>query len=73
MKYQDKFVIWLLKNLKTVYKEIDSQRNKCMNHFNDLKHFVNIIQGTFEGDDEYIKRVRLSIEHLIFSGGCHVL
>ena len=62
MKYQDKFVIWLLKNLKTVYKEIDSQRNKCMNHFNDLKHFVNMRQGTLEEDVGYIKLAKLAIK-----------
>ena len=41
---KEKDIIWLLKNLKTVSTVIDSVGNKCVNYFNSLKYFVNLIQ-----------------------------
>ena len=71
MKHRDKDVIWLLKNLKTVSTGIASLGNKRVSYFNALKCFVNMIQGTLEEDNRYIKQARSVIENLILVGGCH--
>ena len=44
-----------------------------MNYFNAQKYFVNMIQGTLEGEGGYIKWKSLSIETLTLAGGHHVL
>ena len=66
-------MIWILKNLKKVSTGIDSLGNKHVNYFNAIKYFVNIRQGSLEGDDSYIKRTRSEIENLILAGGFHML
>ena len=58
MKYKEKDVICILKNLKTVSTGIYPLGNKSVNYFNALKYFVNMRQGPLEGDDGYIKRAR---------------
>ena len=72
-KHKDKDVIWILKNLKTVYTGIESLGNKLVNYLSSLKYFVKIIQGPSEGEDEYIKWSRSKIETLILDVGSYVL
>ena len=73
MKQNEKDIIWLLKNLKTVSTGIESMGNKRVNYFDALKYFINMRQGPLEGDDGYIKRSRSAIETSILAGGCHTL
>ena len=73
VKHNEKYLIWLLKNLKKVYKGIDSLGNKGENYFNALKYFVKMIHGPLGRDNGYTKRARLTIETLILYGGHHVL
>ena len=47
---QGKYVIWILKNLKTVSTGIDSLGNKCVKHFIAIKYFVNMRKVPLEGD-----------------------
>ena len=65
VKYKEKYVIWLLKNPKTVYTGIYYLVNKRANYFNAIKSFVNIRQGPLEVDDGYIKWAILEIETFI--------
>ena len=69
LKHKEKYGICFLKNPKTVSTVIDLLCNKCVNY----QYFVNMRQGTLEGDDRYIKWVTLAIETLILDGGFHVL
>ena len=73
MKYMEKDVIWILKNLKKVSTGIDSLGNKRANYFNALKHFVNMRQGILEGENCYTKQARSAIENSIFAVVRHVL
>ena len=65
MKHKEKYVLCLLNNLKTLPIGIYYLGNKRVDYFNDLKSFVNMIQGRLEGYDGYIKRARSAIENLI--------
>ena len=73
IKYKEKDVIWLLKNLKTFSTGIDSLCNKRVNYFYVIQYFVNMIQGPLEGDDGYTKRARSANETLILAVGRNVL
>ena len=46
LKYKERYVICILKNLKMVSTGIYSLGNKRVNYFNALKYFVNMRQGT---------------------------
>ena len=67
VKYKDKYVIWILKNLKTVSRGIDSLSNNCVNCFNALKYFVYMRQGHLERDNGYIEQGRSAIENPILA------
>ena len=45
MKHKWKYIIWLLKNFKTVSTRIDYLGNKRVKYFNALKYFANMRQG----------------------------
>ena len=55
VKHKEKYTLWILSNLKTVYTGIEYLGNKRVNYFNALKYFVNMTQGPLEGDDGYTK------------------
>ena len=43
VKHKEKGVIWIIKNLKTFSTGMESLGNKCVNYFNTLKYFFNMI------------------------------
>ena len=68
-KEQKKDLIWLLNTTKEISPGLDKLGNGRATHYNAPKLFVLMWMGEIESEDSYVKRVHLSIETLILSGG----
>ena len=72
-KSKEKDVLWLLKKLQKETAGLDSLGNKHVNLIKALKAMLDLQQGETEGNDNYVRRLKASVEALNLAGGGHIM
>ena len=72
-KSKEKDVLWLLEKLQKETAGLDSLGNKHVNLIKALKAMLELQQGETEGNDNYVRRLKASVEAPNLTGGGHVM